>query len=236
MKHLIVLFSILISASTFSQGFIKEIDSDNLSLILAKPCVVTLVSGEEVKGSLRGAVIINGYLDRITVKKENGEKLKLKPADISRLIVKASRLAKLTMIADASVSIKELTKANFDEIVNREYIIFETAMRSNKAGKLRLMQLLNPGFDTKIKVFANPNANETGGLSVSGVKLTGGAKRSYLFLENGTKTIIVRKSNYKKNFEELYQNCPKMLAVFSGEKVKWDDVAGHVFAFERSCK
>ena len=236
MKYLVVLLSIMLSASAFSQGFIKEIDNDNLSLILAKPCVVTLVSGEEVSGTLRGAVIINGYLDRITLKKENGEKLKLKPVDISRLVVKASRLAKLSMIAESTISIKELTKTNFEEIVNREYIIFETAMRSNKAGKLRLMQLLNPGFDSQIKVFANPNANETGGFSVSGVKLTGGAKRSFLFLEHGNKTIIVRKSNYKKNFDELYQNCPKMLAVFSGEKVKWDDVAGHVFTYDQSCK
>ncbi len=140
------------------------------------------------------------------------------------------------MIAESTTSIKELTKTNFEEIVNREYIIFETAMRSNKAGKLRLMQLLNPGFDSQIKVFANPNANETSGFSVSGVKLSGGAKRSYLFLENSKKTIIVRKSNYKKNFEELYKNCPKMLTVFSGDKIKWDDIAGHVFIYDQSCK
>ncbi len=236
MKHFFILLSIIISIPVFSQGFIKGIDGDDLGLIFARPCVITLVSGDEVTGKLSGAVIINGYLDKIVLKKDNGEKLKLKPEDITRLAIKASKLAKLTMIAESMSSIKEITKTDFDEIVNREYIIFETAMRSNNAGKLRLMQLLNPGFDSQIKVFADPNAKETQGIGIQGIKFTGGEDKSYLFVENGDKAILVKKRTYKKDFQELYQNCPMMLKVFEGEKIKWDDAAGHVFVYDQSCK
>lgn len=236
MKYLSLIAALLLSFSAFSQGFITPVDSDNMSLILNKPCIITLASGEEVTGKLSSAMFLNGYLDKITLKKENKEKLKLKPEDITRLAIKASKLLKLSMIMEAGSSIKEMTHTNFDEIVNREYIIFETAERHTKAGKPRLMQLLNPGFDSQIKVFVNPNANETAGISLGGNKITGGMVRSYLFLKDGTKTIIVRKSNYKEDFLELYQNCPEMLSVFEGEKIKWDDVAGHVFAYDQSCK
>lgn len=236
MKNSLTLLFILIACTGFSQGFINEVEQDELTVLFGNPCIVTLATGEEVNGKLAGGSMINGYLNSITLKKESGEKVKFNPEDISRLSVKASKLAKLAMIAESTSSVKELTNTNFDDVVNREYIIFETAMRHNKAEKLRLMQLLNPGFDSQIKVFADPNAKETKGVGIGGMKLTGGADKSYLFVQHNEKAVHVKKGSYKKNFDDLYQNCPKMLAVFAGEKVKWNDVAGHVFVYDQVCK
>lgn len=236
MKNLFVLIAIFTALTSFGQGFIEGIEADDIGLILGRPCVVSLASGEEVTGKISSAGLVSGYLNKITLKKEDGEKLKLKPEDITRLIVKASKLAKLAMVAQSTSSIKEITSTNFEEIVNREYFIFETAMRSNKKGNLRLMQLLNPGFDSQIKVFADPNAQETGGLKLGGLKIAGGEDKSYLFVVNDEKTVRVKKGSYKKNFEELYLNCPRMIEVFEGEKIKWDDVAGHVFVYDQTCK
>lgn len=239
MKAKLIVSCLMVALTTliYGQGFIAGVDKDQMDItLLNRPCVVTLLSGEEINGKFGGAQEINGYLDKIVIKKDNGEKAKFEPEDITRLAIKASKVAKLTMMAESASSIKELTNANFDEIANREYIIFETALRSNKAGKPRLMQLLNPGFDGQIKVFADPNAKETKGLGIGGIKLTGGEDKSYLFVQNGEKAVLVKKGNYKKNFYELYQSCPKMLAAFEGEKLKWDDVAGHVFTYDQICK
>ncbi|MBX2970471.1 MAG: hypothetical protein KF803_13965 [Cyclobacteriaceae bacterium] len=236
MKYLFIVLSIVLPASAFSQGFIAALEADDMFVINGKECVVKLASGEEVTGKFLGGSMINGYLNNFNIRLENGEKAKFKPEDVARLSVKASKLAKLAMMTESASSIKEMTKTNFDEIVNREYIVFETAMRHNKASKLRLMQLLNPGFDSQIKVFADPNAKETMGVGVGGVKLTGGADKSYLFVQNDEKAVLVKKGSYKKNFDELYGNCPAMLQVFAGEKVKWNDVAGHVFAYDHVCK
>lgn len=236
MKNVMVLLIIVCSATAYSQGFIAGIDKDNLGVLFGRPATATLASGKEVTGKLSGGTIINGYLDKIVIKQENGEKLKLKPEDVTRLSVKASKLAKLSMMAESTASIKKMTNANFDEITNREYIIFETAMRSNSAEKLRLMQLLNPGFDSKIKVFADPNAKETAGIGIGGIKLTGGEDKSYLFVQNDEKAVRVKKGSYKRNFEEIYQSCSQMLEIFEGEKTKWNDVAGHVFAFDQACQ
>lgn len=236
MKSIALSILTLVSLSSVAQGFITEVEQEELSVLFGNPCRVTLISGEEVEGTLSGGSMVNGYLNTITIKLENGEKAKFKPEDVARLSIKASKLAKLAMMAESTSSIKEMTSTNFDEIVNRDYIIFETAMRHNKASKLRLMQLLNPGFDSQIKVFVDPNARETRGIGVQGIKLTGGADKSYLFVQNDQKAVLVKKGSYKKNFDELYQNCPEMLKVFAGEKVKWNDVAGHVFAYDQVCK
>ncbi|MBX2957031.1 MAG: hypothetical protein KF846_12790 [Cyclobacteriaceae bacterium] len=235
MKNYLLTGMILLSFSAFSQGFIAALDPDDMSFISNKPCIVKLASGEEIHGKFLGGSMINGYLNNFNIKLENGEKAKFKPEDVARLSVETSRLAKLAMMAESTSSIKELTSTNFDEIVNRNHIVFETAMRHNKKEKLRLMQLLNPGFDSHIKVFADPNAKETTGIGIAGVKLTGGIDKSYLFVQDDQKAVLVKKGNYKKDFSELYAKCPKMLQAFAGEKLKWDDVAGHVFVYAQIC-
>ncbi|HRJ31638.1 MAG TPA: hypothetical protein PLV21_17055 [Cyclobacteriaceae bacterium] len=237
MKNLILIMLVSISSTALAQGFITPLEADDMPIFVNnKECIVKLASGEEVTGKFLGGTMVNGYLSNFNIRLENGEKAKFKPEDVERLSIKASKMAKLAMVAESIGSIKEMTNTNFDEIVNREYLIFETAMRHNKASKLRLMQLLNPGFDSQIKVFADPNAKETMGVGVGGMKLTGGVDKSYLFVQNNEKAILVKKGSYKKNFEELYAKCPAMLQAFQGEKIKWADVAGHVFAFDQVCK
>jgi hypothetical protein len=236
MKNLITAMLVCLTGLSFAQGFIAALEADDMAVISGKECTVKLVNGDEVTGKFLGGTLINGYLSNFNIRLENGEKAKFKPEEVARLSVKASKLAKLAMMMESASSVKEMTNSNFDEIVNREYIVFETAMRHNKAGKVRLMQLLNPGFDSQIKVFADPNAKETMSVGVGGVKLTGGADKSYLFVQNDEKAVLVKKGSYKKNFDELYGNCPAMLQVFAGEKVKWNDVAGHVFAYDQVCK
>src|SRR5690606_34593241 len=201
-----------------------------------QPCLVRLKSGEEISATFKGASLLNGYLYKITIVGEDGAKVKFKPEDIERLLIKTSKLAKLAMIMESSSSVKEMTNANYDEIVNREYIIFETGLKASKKDKARLLQLLNPGFDDKIKVYADPEANETGGLEIGAVQLTGGAEKSYLFVMGDGKAIKVKKGSYRRNFDELYGECPEMLKVFAGEKIKWVDVAGHVFAHHQVCQ
>lgn len=232
----LILTFILLTGAVFSQSFIASLEKTDLLTLLNKPATVTMADGTEITGKFGGGVLVNGYLDKVTIKNESGEKLKLKPEDMVRLQIKAAGAAKIAMLVSSGSSIREVSKRDFNEIKNREYIIFETAQRSNKAAKFRLMQLLNPGFDNKIKVFADPNAAKTSGIGVGGVKITGGEDKSYLMVTGGDKAVVVRKSTYRKNFEELYQGCPDMVRAFQGEKIKWEDVAGHVFAFNEACK
>lgn len=226
----------MITTTNYGQGFIEPMDPDNLSVLFGNPCTAMLASGEEIHGKFQGGALLNGYLGKVVIKLDNGEKAKFNPDEPVSLRVKASKLAKLSMLAESASSIKEITDTDFSEIVNREYIIFETALKASKKDKARLLQLLNPGFDDKIRVYADPEANETIGVGIGDVKLTGGMDKSYLFVKGGDKAVKVKKGSYRKNFDELYSNCDKLMTSFGNDKIKWNDVAGHVFVYNQLCQ
>jgi hypothetical protein len=239
MKTLATIFSVillLLCTNLISgQGFVATVEDEGLAALYGNPCTLKLESGEEIQGKFVGGSYSSNGLSKISIKLENGEKAKFKPEQVISLVIKSSSLLKLTMISESASSVSELTNTNFNDLVNRDYLIFETALTAKKSDTYRLMQLLNPGFDTKIKVFAEPS-KKTGGLNVVGVQLTGGEAKAYLFVKGTEKSFEVKKGSYSKNFEEVYSDCPKMLESFQGEKIKWDDVALHVFAYDQACK
>jgi small nuclear ribonucleoprotein (snRNP)-like protein len=230
-----ILFTFIVSTASFSQGFIAAVSADDIGVILNNPVTIVLQSGDTLSGKLTSASLINSYLKNVTLKTADGSKRKLEAAEMKTMKVKASGMAKMAMMNESANSIFRTTKTNFDSIANREYIFFEQALRATKKDKPAMMQLLNPGFDHAIKVYADPNANETGGLQVEGISITGGADKSYLFVKNREKVVIVKKGSYKRNFDELYGDCPKMLSAFEGDKTKFKDIAGHVFLYDQLC-
>lgn len=227
--------ALLMTGNASGQGFIETIEGEGLSALYGNECVVRLQSGEEVRGTFSGGVYVNNGLAKLKIKLGNGENAKFLPEQVVSLHVKASGLMKLYMISEAGSSIRELTNADFDKIVDREWVVFETATTPRQKETKRILQLLNPGFDSKIKVFAEPNA-KTGGLAIGGIQVTGGEDRVYLFVKGGEKAFKVKKGSYSENFQELYSDCPEMISHFQGGKIRWDDVALHVFVYDQLCK
>ena len=230
----IVAFLALVSSNGYSQGFVEAVEGDALSGLYGNECFANLESGEEIHGKFAGGTFVNNGFSKITIKLENGEKAKLAPEQVVLLRIKASDLLKLFMITDGGSSISEMANTNFNDIVNRQWVIFETALTPKKKDTKRLLQLLNAGFDSKLKVFSEPGA-KTGGLNIGGLQLTGGEDKAYLFVKGGEKAFEVKKGSYSKNFEELFGDCPKMIEAYKNNKIKWDDVALHVFYYNQFC-
>ncbi len=230
-----VIVSLLVTGMANSQGFVETVEEGGLATMYGNECVVTLQSGEEITGKFSGGMYVNNGLTRIKVKSESGENVKFIPEQVVSLKVKASGLMKLSMLSDAGSSIKEFANSDLSGIVEREWIIFETATTPGQREAKRILQLLNPGFDAKVKVFAEPGA-KTGGLSIGGLQVTGGEDRVYLFVKGGAQAFKVKKGSYRDNFQELYSDCPQMLEYFQEEKIRWDDVALHVYTYDQLCK
>jgi hypothetical protein len=239
MKKLLIIslvtLVLLLTGKAYSQGFVATLEGEGLGALYGNQCILKLESGEEIHGKFMGGSYSANGLNKINIKLENGEKAKFQPEQVISLVIKASALLKLAMISESNGSVSEFLNTDFKGIVKRDYVIFETALTAKKNETYRLMQLLNPGFDSKIKVFAEPS-KKTGGLNVGGLQLTGGEARAYLFVKGSEKSVEVKKGSYSRNFQELYGDCPLMISKIQGEKIKWDDVALHVFAYEQACK
>lgn len=219
----LLFFSASVSAQTFISA-VSEFQPSN-------ECIMTLLDGTVVEGKFGSAFINNGYLSSITVKGADGSKHKHKAETVQELKVKMGFLAKMDAANEGSSSLSEAFKTDYKEIINREYIIYRQALLPKKKDKFRLMQLVNPGFDSRVQVFDDPGGKESGGIA----GITGGKEKSYLVVVDGKKSVKVKKGDYKKQFGNIYQNCPELVEVIGDRKIKFWDMAAHVFAYDQLC-
>jgi len=220
----------LLSAILYGQAFISAVEE----LHPSKDCKMELLDGTIIEGAMASAFIVNGFLKSVNIKDFDGVKHKYKAEQIKRLKVKAGGWAKMDMIAESTESIKKIIKTDFKEIIEREYIIYEQALLPKKKDKYRLLQLLNPGFDHRIKVFQDPNAKETAGIKIGGAKLVGGEDKSFLVVKDGAKSEKITKGKYKKQFQVLFGDCD-LAKVMDNSKMKFKNFAAHVFVYDQIC-
>lgn len=220
--------------SAEAQYFIPEMNSSQITQ--TKEVYAVTNAGDTVRGKMGSAMIGLGQLRSFTIKKEDGSKMKFKSPDVKILAVKPSKLSNI----ESAMSVPNVAKAgeiDFDKVVNREWVYFEQALLPKKKDKFVMMQLLNPGFDSKIKVYLDPNAKETGGIGVGGIKVTGGEDKSYLVVFDGGKSEVYKKSRYKKEaLKQLYKDCTVFKENYAGEKFKWKNFAEHVFVYDQLCE
>jgi len=214
----------------FAQQFIEPVENP-----MSKECYLTLKNGVETKCELRTYVFSNG-LKSMTIVDDNGTKSKYKAEEVEKLRIKMTTLAKIGTIADGAESLTDAADLDVTEIIEREFIIYEQALLPKKKDKYALLQLLNPGFDDRIKVYDNPMGQESGGLAVGGVQVTGGKDISYLVVKDGDKSMKIKKGSYKKDFSKLFGDCTEMLKVLSDEKIHFQDMALHVLYYNLNCK
>lgn len=94
------------------------------------------------------------------------------------------------------------------------------------------MQLLNPGFDTKLKVYDLPNA-KSGETSIGGIAVGGDKATAYLVVKNGESLKITKKKYKKQDFKLLFSDCPKIL---ENNEPNFKEFATHVFFYDQLCE
>ena len=233
MKCLLLSILALLLSNSFTNGqaFISAVSEFQPT----DECKMELVDGTIIEGKVSMATLINGNLSSLTLKDGEGNKHKYKAADIKQFRVKMGFLAKLDAMGEASGSIAKFVKADFNEIIDREYIFYQQALLPKKKDKYRWLHLVNPGFDSRIKVYADPGGGETGGLSLGDVQLTGGKDKSYLVVVDGQKSVEVKKKSYKKDFPVLFGGCKTFMETIDVKKPDFWDFAAHVFAYDQLC-
>lgn len=225
---LMLLFSMLSYSQSFMPAFSNPGGKTNEGMVIKQ-------DGDTIKGKFLLIFHVEN-IKKLTIKDESGVKHKLETEQINKVLIKVRDLAKFAAFDNAS-SIKDLGQTDFNKIGKTDYYIYERAVTPKK-GKIKVMQLVNFGFSTKMKVYRNPTSGETGGIKLGGIKLTGGIEKSYYIVKSGEETAIeVKKGKYKKQFYEIFTvDCPKMKDVLDGKKPDWDDFPLHVFIHNQTCE
>jgi len=232
MKKLVAILTSCFIASVFTmqvkaQGFITPLESVQLNT----ESVAYKTDGKVIKGTLKSATLVMGYLKKVTILDNSGVKHKLPAAELKRLKVKPGKLAKMEMAAKSTEVPSQISKERYAEVLNREWLIYERTLKDKKKDVAVLGQLLNPGFDKKYKVFVDPNAKP--GFGIGPIKF--GGPKSYMIQKVGAKkSVIVKKGEYKKVAKELFGNCSKMMKAY--EKFDYGQIAEHFFYYDQNCK
>jgi hypothetical protein len=203
-----------------------------------KESYITLADGKELTGYIDDIDRKKGLIEEITIIDLNKKKIKLKPEEVKHMYIVPSGFDKLSSGLN---TVYDATKWNEDKSVHAEhikagYVFFETTEVMVKKKKLTLLlQLLNPGFANRIKVFFDPYASETTSFGFGGIKLAGGDAKSYYFKKGDNVAFKMEKKNYDDELENLYGDCPALKKEFE-KKMGWSMVEKHIFFYSEKCE
>ncbi len=226
MKRLITIFSLL--AFFVIESRAQEFLAPYETFFSGQLAYVVTTEDEVIYGELRSAVTGPDRIKKLSMVDGYGKKHKFKASKIQRFAIQPSFFGKVEAVAENSSSLKELSKVNFNELVNREWLIYEQVLLPRrKKEKYALMQLLNPGFSGRIKVFHNANADETMPIRLGGIRVVGGEDRSYIVVKDNQQAIFVRKAGFVKDFGQLFGDSPDFIKK-STRRPKFKNFASHV--------
>lgn len=198
----------------------------------SKPGYLITVKGERIEFTLKDLDRKKGLIINVEGKTLDGKKFEYKAEDIAELALAPSELAKVAAFADATESVLNTAKTDTKGF-RRDLVYFFQEVTDAKKKRTTLMQLLNPTFSDKIRIYHDPFAAETGGISVGNIQVTGGLDKSYYIKTNGKVTRLYKK-DYDDEFKKMFGTCPELLAKY--KNFNWRDLNEHVFFFQNQCK
>jgi hypothetical protein len=197
-------FLVLASFSSFSQNFMEGFDRFSSK----KMSYLTLTDGTKVEGDIDDLDRKKGNISEITIKVD-GKKKTYTPEQIKEMYLPASGLDKFSKQMEVGTN---LSKDLNNDRISDGYAFFEY-MQVDIKGKVQplLMQLVNPGFHNKVRVYFNPFAGETMSMGVGPMKV-GGLDKSY-FVKVGDKPAYkITKGDYDDQSKELFKSCAAAMA------------------------
>lgn len=218
-----ILLLVALVSEVASQEFATPYDnffSDRLAYVITQ-------EGDSISGYLRNGTVASGFIRRITLIDQVGNKRKFKAAQLQRFAIQPDFFAKLDAVASNSISIRQSIQTDFDEILDRDWLIYDSHNIPRRKGKTGLFQLLNVDFDQHIKVYYHPYGSKSMPLSLGGVNIVGGENRTFMVVKDNQKPQIVRKAKYEKAFVELFGDDPDFLQAWQ-RKAKFRDFAQHI--------
>ncbi|MCF8246528.1 MAG: hypothetical protein K9J37_15355 [Saprospiraceae bacterium] len=223
---------VLATASLHAQQFLAP----SFTYSGKKIAYLTMMDGTEKQVYVKSIDRKKGLIEEIKIEDEAGKKSKLKPEQIKHMYLPQSGWDKMSKGLDKAFDVQKWEDESLDPNKFAEgYVYFEQAEVQVKKQKMTmLMQLLNPAFCNKIKVYHDPYASESASVGIGGMTLAGGDDKSYYVSVRNKTAFKLMKKNYDEEYSKVFGLCTPMKNKF--EKVKWSDFNEHVYEHGLSCE
>ena len=235
MKKMFLLGALALLLTTAMQA--QQLLTPSFGFSHKKTSYVTLTDGTVITGTLKDVDRKKGLIEYVNIEDGDGKKNKLKAEKIKLMYLPPTAFDNMAK-ADAFLSdAQNWTDQKLNEdFIHQGYVYFEnTKVKIKKKEMSLLMQLLNPTFCEKVRVYNDPYADESTGLGVAGINVVGGNEKSYYVQVEGSKAaFLLYKKDYKKQFTALWQKCPEMKKKYPD--MKWEDFTKNVIEYNTCAK
>lgn len=217
---------------SISQSFLRPFEG----ISHKKTTYLTMEDGSEKTGTVKKLERKKGLIKEVKIKNEKGKKVVIPIEDIKHAYFPQSGLDALSNVFEVAYDAEQWDKGLYDaDRLKDGYAYFEKAeVQVKKKKRILLMQLLNPGTCSRIKIYHDPFANESAGIGVAGIKLAGGDDKSYYISKDGEVAYRLKKKNYKDVFKELFGDCSSVKKKYA--KKKWNKFEEAIFEYNKACK
>ena len=224
------LVSIVCSGQDFLDG--------NFTFSSSKISYLTLADGSEVKGYIDDIDRKKGLIEKIVIKDSLGKKMEFLPQDIHHMYIAPSKWDKFAKGVDKMNDFTQWDKDNKVNLahIKEGYALFEySEVMIKKEKKSLLLQLINPGYSNKIKVFFDPQAKESASVGIGGFSVAGGQPKSYYVKVGNEVAYKLEKKHYEEEFSSLFGDCKAIHKAFP-EEIDWYDFSKHVYIHATECE
>ena len=222
MRKIILVFLFqMISSVGFSQELMTVIQDADVTQLLDLPGVVTLTDSSRIAGTVTGVYLSKGQLTNITLKLTDGSKRKFAAAELISAKIRLKTPTVFSVVDNQGQPIKKVIYTQ---------VVFEQFVKDQQMGKTEFRQLLNPVYDSRIKIFAD--------LSNSGrspVINSGASGNSMLIVIKGSVVLYVKGTDYKSDFKRIFSDCEKVVEAVSEEKIEFSGIASHTLLYDHYC-
>lgn len=234
-KTLLLLTSFsCVSLATLAQSFIPAFDRFSGKEV----AYIYLEDGSKVEGTIDDLDRKKGLIEEVTILPTGQKKKrKLEPKEIKTMYLPASGYFKLVNSLDQAFDAQKWKNNDVNmEIINKGYAYFEkTKVKVKKDTQELLMQMVNPAFSSKIKVFHDPLAQESMSFGYAGITMAGGDDKSYYVQVGNEVAERIKKKEYDDEYLRLYKDCPALLAKLKSDH-RWTNFDKHLVEYTTSCK
>jgi hypothetical protein len=235
-RTLLIVLCVLVSSVAMNL-YAQQFSNPSNSFSQKKPCYITMKGGSKVEATINKLSYKKSQIDELVVKNDEGKKVKVVPEDIDFMYLPQSAYEKMNQASELLNDAKRWKSNTLDnDKIEKGYVYFESTdvIFGKKTIKL-LMQVLNPGFCSKVKVYFDPYATETAAVGIGGVTLAGGDAKSYYFKKGNEAAYKLTKRDYKKEFSEIWSDCPALIEKY-GNEPKWLDLPMHIVEYSELMK
>ncbi len=233
-KITILCFVLACTTMVFGQEFIPGFDTFSHS----KPAYLTLNDGRMLEAEIEDIDRKKGLIEAITLRSKTNKMTTILPGEIKTMYLPATEMTRLDNQRNTITNVRKLQNAGVNmDIIKKGYAYFEKSTVIIKGESLTLLlQLVNPTFSQKIKVYFDPRASKTLSLSARVMTVAGGIDKSYYVRVGDGNAYRLEKDDYQNEFRHLFADCPVFVQKYGrSQSPVWRDFAKHVAEYHQLC-